>query len=341
MKAANVNLIRRMTAFLITVSLFSVNTVSFAYENYADVDYEIDFSGGEIKTAVIDDSGAFVSSTSRNIPSVIEEKKRQEEERLRREAEEQRQREEAEQRQREEAEFLAKYGETPSQKRERVLREIKAVEVEATAIKSADIYSSRSKTKKIGSVKKGDKLIYIDHVGEELAYIKVISSGVKGYVNYSAVSVSTKNYTVYEDFSNIDKDTFVNAKGYSSNTDYLVWVNVERQKVNVFLGSKGNWKIEKVFDCATGANKTLTPTGEYTHTLKSDGWYNPGYYVRPVLYIDTGRGLAFHSILHNPNGSIQDGTLGRPASHGCIRMADKDIQWMYQYIPTGTKVVVW
>ena len=51
----------------------------------------------------------------------------------------------------------------------------------------------------------------------------------------------------------------------------------------------------------------------------------------------------FHSVLYN-HGSmskIQDGTLGRPVSHGCIRLDINNAKWLYDNIPNGTKVVIY
>jgi len=40
------------------------------------------------------------------------------------------------------------------------------------------------------------------------------------------------------------------------------------------------------------------------------------------------------------NKNILDYTLGKPASHGCVRMTVEDAKWIYDTIPNGTKVIV-
>jgi lipoprotein-anchoring transpeptidase ErfK/SrfK len=40
------------------------------------------------------------------------------------------------------------------------------------------------------------------------------------------------------------------------------------------------------------------------------------------------------------HGTPHERALGRPASHGCIRMADADIVYLYDRIPVGTMVVI-
>lgn len=39
--------------------------------------------------------------------------------------------------------------------------------------------------------------------------------------------------------------------------------------------------------------------------------------------------------------SLKDGRLGINASHGCVRLAIDDAKWIYDNIPSKTKVVVY
>jgi len=63
--------------------------------------------------------------------------------------------------------------------------------------------------------------------------------------------------------------------------------------------------------------------------------------VRPVVNFRVGSGYAFHSRLYNPGHNyLTDPSIGFPVSHGCIRMYDEDVQWIYDNIPNNTSVVV-
>ena len=91
---------------------------------------------------------------------------------------------------------------------------------------------------------------------------------------------------------------------------------------------------------ATG--KAASPTA--THICKIRGreerWtYENGTYQAPVVYF-YGKN-AFHSRLHNPDGSIAAPNIGKPVSGGCIRMYDEDIQYIYDNCPNGTTVVIY
>lgn len=144
------------------------------------------------------------------------------------------------------------------------------------------------------------------------------------------------------DYLDITKQNFVNSKGYSSSTKYLVWANLATQKVNVFEGSKGNWKLIKVFRCASGAPATPTPQGVTYVTYKQTAWKTDNYVCKPIVRFYPNTGYAFHSVLYKPDESgIKDGTIGYPVSHGCLRMKPSSIQWIYDNIPTKTTVVIY
>lgn len=138
------------------------------------------------------------------------------------------------------------------------------------------------------------------------------------------------------------KNAFVNEKGYASRTRYLLWVNRTTQTVNVFSGSKNNWKIEREMRCSTGSKYTPTPAGVTNVTYKQkNGWTTEDYTVKPVVRFYPNSGYAFHSVLYYPGTTtVMDGTLGKPASHGCVRLAEPDISWIYDNIPVKTAVII-
>ncbi len=50
--------------------------------------------------------------------------------------------------------------------------------------------------------------------------------------------------------------------------------------------------------------------------------------------LDLGDGYLLHGTPH-----IQ--TIGDAATHGCVRLADEDIQWLYRHVPTGARVYIY
>lgn len=153
----------------------------------------------------------------------------------------------------------------------------------------------------------------------------------------------TRKWAEQNDYDAQTKEIWINAKQYSSQTDYLVWINITYQHVNIFKGSQGNWALEKSYLVGTGSKGRDTPVGVYTVGTRSPaGWTTDVYNVRPVIRFKMGSGLAFHSRIYDPAYThIIDGSIGYPVSHGCIRMYDEDVDWMYDNIPKGTTVVVY
>ena len=186
-----------------------------------------------------------------------------------------------------------------------------------------------------------EKTVPIENYSDEWYYqrdvnriLNLVSSTYRG--NY------TTSYAVNNDYATYEKEVWVNAKGYSSKTQYLVWINRAYQHVNVFQGSKGNWKLIKSFLVGTGAASTPTPTGLTTVSYKSaGGWTTSTYTVRPVVGFYPGTGYAFHSRLCYPGTDTEyDFSAGYPVSHGCVRMYKNDIKWIYNNIPVGTTVAI-
>ena len=50
--------------------------------------------------------------------------------------------------------------------------------------------------------------------------------------------------------------------------------------------------------------------------------------------LDTGGGVLLHGTPHLTS-------IGKAATHGCMRLRDEDIEWLYQYVPVGTKVYIY
>lgn len=164
--------------------------------------------------------------------------------------------------------------------------------------------------------------------------LKTVKTGYAG--NYTLAWAESHDYTKKV------KEVWINAKGYSSSTKYLLWINTTYQRVNVFQGSKGSWSLIHSYIVATGASDTPTPVGVYTTTYKQTGWWTSTYTVYPVVRFKQGSGYAFHSRLYKPGSTsiLNDARIGFPISHGCVRMYNPDLQWIYDNIPTNTTVVV-
>ena len=130
------------------------------------------------------------------------------------------------------------------------------------------------------------------------------------------------------------------AQAYTSNTNYLILVDRAACKVSIFAGSFGAWNNIKYWDCAPG--KASTPTVSGTFTVQGKGYYFDSGSARCYWYTQFYGNYLFHSVLYSKyNGSLMDGRVGIPLSHGCVRLQIDNAKWIYDNIPRGTKVVIY
>jgi len=163
----------------------------------------------------------------------------------------------------------------------------------------------------------------------------------------------TLEWALENDYDDHDKEVFVNANGYTSETEYLIWVNRCFQRANIFkgTGNAGEWELYDAFIISTGGWRDSTPRGVTTIPSRTtEGWVfsDLGYRVEPVVRFwparssPYGSSFAFHSRpLDIQTREITDTRIGVPASSGCIRMYCDDIWWIYHNIPDHTTVVIY
>jgi murein L,D-transpeptidase YcbB/YkuD len=114
---------------------------------------------------------------------------------------------------------------------------------------------------------------------------------------------------------------------------------VEAPKGKVFLVIKvparllelyNDGKMYKRYHIAVGKGDTPSPVGEWVVDWKS---YRAGdiFGTRFLALNVPWGGYGIH-------GTNQPWSIGRFASHGCIRMRNKDVEELYEWVPVGTPV---
>ncbi len=164
--------------------------------------------------------------------------------------------------------------------------------------------------------------------GKTMAYIKTKKSGKTYWIRRGNISFYAPYRTL--DYTTQAKEDFVNRKGYSSKSKYLVFICHYTQRTYIFKGKKGHWKQIHNFRIAGGKASTRTPLGKFKVIRKR--WHSPTSSAMYVTYFTKG-GNSFHS---RPAGLY---TIGRPVSNGCVRMYTNDAKYIYNTIPKKTTVI--
>lgn len=190
-----------------------------------------------------------------------------------------------------------------------------------------------------GWQKKAGKWFYGDEGG--VAHIGWLKLGKTWYYLDSSAAMVTGTRTI-DGKTNIfaasgkwlGTDAMVTkAQGYSSGTPWLILVDRGRHTVGLFHGSKGNWNLEQKFSCVTGAPGSPTITGTFRTTGGKAMSLTTDSRARWCTQISGG--YFFHTILASTS------ELGHSLSHGCIRLAPANAQWIYHNIKGGTTVSIY
>ena len=70
----------------------------------------------------------------------------------------------------------------------------------------------------------------------------------------------------------------------------------------------------------------------YVPPLGTKNRYIDGELGRYML--DLGNGYRLH-------GTPREESIGSAATHGCVRLRDEDVQWLYDFVPVGTRVFIY
>ena len=110
--------------------------------------------------------------------------------------------------------------------------------------------------------------------------------------------------------------------------EYLIWIDLGAMSLTLYHDQQqvGRWAV------ATGTSVTPTPVGVF-RINKRFSPESSGFGTR-FLGLDVPWGQ------YGIHGTNQPGSIGSHASHGCIRMFNRDVEKLYKLVPNGTRVVI-
>src|SRR5713226_9031413 len=102
-----------------------------------------------------------------------------------------------------------------------------------------------------------------------------------------------------------------------------------------------NGRVVKIYRVAVGAQISPSPSGELkiTQRLVEPTYYAPGVVIPPGKDNPLGtRWLGLNQKGYGIHGTNQPGSVGRRASHGCIRMRNRDMEELFELARAGDVV---
>jgi lipoprotein-anchoring transpeptidase ErfK/SrfK len=103
----------------------------------------------------------------------------------------------------------------------------------------------------------------------------------------------------------------------------LININKAKQKMTVFVDGieKYDWPV------STGRAGYSTPSGTYTATSMNEIWYSKQWDNSPMPH-----SIFFIKDGHAIHGSYEVKSLGKPVSHGCVRISPENATTLYALV---------
>jgi lipoprotein-anchoring transpeptidase ErfK/SrfK len=127
------------------------------------------------------------------------------------------------------------------------------------------------------------------------------------------------------------------AQENSSRPVRRIVVSIPDRKLAVLEGDR----IVRIFETAVGAPHSPSPNGVYqiVNSIADPTWYTKGKIVPPGKCNPLGtRWLGLSRKGYGIHGTNRPNSIGRNASHGCIRMRNREVEELFKMVAVGEKV---
>ena len=116
-------------------------------------------------------------------------------------------------------------------------------------------------------------------------------------------------------------------------------IDLSEQKLNTYE----NDELTGEYPVSTGKNGMKTPPGEFkVYEKRARAWSKmAGLWMPYWMLIDPVRGMGIHELPEWPSGYKEGADhLGKPVSHGCIRLGVGPAKIVYDWADIGTRVII-
>jgi hypothetical protein len=120
------------------------------------------------------------------------------------------------------------------------------------------------------------------------------------------------------------------------NYPWMTYIVIDKSETKLYWVQNGY--LKKVYRCAVGKPSTQTPVGIWRIGAKY--YTDPGGIYGPrKMRLFRKVGSSFVYTAYNIHGTNQEWVIGTWASHGCIRMYNRQVLELFPQVPLGTMVV--
>jgi lipoprotein-anchoring transpeptidase ErfK/SrfK len=114
-------------------------------------------------------------------------------------------------------------------------------------------------------------------------------------------------------------------------------VSIPDRKLVLFEGER----VLRVYDVAVGKPSTPTPQGKFAiiNRVPNPAWYGPSVTIAPGRNNPLGsRWMGLSAKGYGIHGTNVPSSIGKAASHGCVRMRRQDLEELFEMVTVGTTV---
>ncbi|MEH2287450.1 L,D-transpeptidase [Nostoc sp.] len=132
----------------------------------------------------------------------------------------------------------------------------------------------------------------------------------------------------------------------TSEQEIHLLLKLNERKLYVYRGDS----LQASYPVAIGKPGWETPTGKFKiiHMVQNPAWENPFVPNREIVAPSSNNPLGERWIGFWTDGKDEIGfhgtpnvkSVGQAASHGCVRMYNKDVRKLYEFVKIGTPVLV-
>jgi L,D-transpeptidase ErfK/SrfK len=104
-----------------------------------------------------------------------------------------------------------------------------------------------------------------------------------------------------------------------------------------------NGEVSRIYPVAVGKLSSPSPTGEFKIVTRviNPTYYRPGQVIAPGAENPVGtRWIGLNQQGYGIHGTNVPQSIGKAASHGCIRMAKEDIEELFEIVRAGDLVEI-